>query len=115
MRREQYQIKNAYRKPIIPNKVVHSKAIAHLEDETDDFDEDGFPIPKGISLMDPKVCSAILCNYAKLKEDSWDCFDGDTWYLINDFDEISSKALENYPLYERIVEYKIDGMQNIDI
>jgi hypothetical protein len=27
-----------------------------------------------------------------------------------DFDIISGKALQNYPLYERIVEYKIDGM-----
>jgi hypothetical protein len=26
----------------------------------------------GISLMDTKVVSAILCNYSKLKEDSWD-------------------------------------------
>jgi hypothetical protein len=115
MHREQYLIKAAYRKPIVPNKIVRSKNYVRLEDETMEFDEDGFPIPKGVSLMDPKVCSAILCNYAKLKEDSWDYFDGDTWYLINDFDKVSDKALKDYPLYERIVEYKIDGMQNMDI
>ena len=35
--------------------------------------------------------------------------------MIYDFENICDKALENYPLYMRIVEYKIDGMQNIDI
>lgn len=65
--------------------------------------------------MDPKVVSAILCNYSKLKEDSYDRFDGDTWYLIQAFEEICDKALEDFPLYMRLVEYKIDGMQNADI
>ena len=32
-----------------------------------------------------------------------------------DFDVVSEKALKDHPLYERIVEYKIDGLQNIDI
>jgi hypothetical protein len=36
--------------------------------------------------MDPTVCEAILCNYSKLKQDSWDHFEGDTWYLIYDFE-----------------------------
>ena len=35
--------------------------------------------------------------------------------MIYDFENICDKALEDYPLYMRIVEYKIDGMQNIDI
>ena len=75
-----------------------------------EFDEEGFPIPKGISLMDPAVCSAILCNYSRLKQDSWDRFEDDTWYLMYDFDNLCEKALKNFPLYERIVEYKIDGL-----
>ena len=32
-----------------------------------------------------------------------------------DFDNISAAALEKYPFYRRIVELKIDGLQNIDI
>ena len=35
--------------------------------------------------------------------------------MIYDFENICDKALEDYPLYMKIVEYKIDGMQNIDI
>lgn len=115
MRKDQYIIKNAYRRPFIPNKLVHSKNYMKLEDTTYEFDEEGYPIPEGISLMKPEVCSAILCNYSKLKQDCYDQFEGDIWYLMYDFDELSGKVLRKYPLYERIVEYKIDGMQNADI
>ena len=42
-------------------------------------------------------------------------FDTDTWYLMEDFDRISSIALKKYPMYERLVECKIDGLQNTQI
>ena len=32
-----------------------------------------------------------------------------------DFDDLCSRALKDYPLYERIVTLKIDGLQNVDI
>jgi hypothetical protein len=76
---------------------------------------DGKVVYSGVSLMDPKVCSAILCNYSKLKQSGYSVFQGDTWYLMEDFDRISSIALAEYPLYEALVTYKIDGLQNIDI
>ena len=115
MRKDQYIIKNCYRNPVIPTKLLRSRSSIKLDDKTEEFDEEGFPIPKGISLMDPVVCSAILCNYSRLKQDSWDRFEDDTWYLMYDFDNLCEKALKNFPLYERIVEYKIDGLQNTDI
>ncbi len=115
MRKDQYVIKTAYRRPIVPNKLTRSKSFIKLDDLTHEFDEEGYPIPQGVSLLDPAVCSAILCNYSRLKQDSYDRFEEDTWYLIYDFERICDKALEEYPLYMRIVEYKIDGMQNIDI
>lgn len=115
MRKDQYVIKNAYRKPIISSKLTHSTYYIHLDDETNSFDADGYPIPEGVSLMDPAVCEAILCNYSKLKQDSWDRFEGDTWYLIYDFEQMCDQALKDYPMYMKLVEYKIDGMQNIDI
>lgn len=116
MRKDQYVIKNAYRKPIVPNKLTRSTHVIMLPDETSSFDdEDGYPIPKGVSLLDPVVCSAILCNYSRLKEDSYDRFEGDLYYLMLDFDEIADKALKEYPLYEKIVECKVDGLQNTQI
>lgn len=115
MRKDQYIIKNAYRCPvnIMTFMSVHSPTI--LEEKFLIFDDEGYPIPEGVSLMRPEVCSAILCNYSELKQNGYAHFEDDTWYLMLDFDRISSKALAPYPLYERLVELKIDGLQNIQI
>ena len=115
MRKDQYVIKNAYRRPTVPNKLTRSTHVTILPDETSSFDEEGYPIPKGVSLLNPVVCSAILCNYSRLKEDSFDRFEGDLYYLMLAFDEIADKALKEYPLYEKIVECKVDGLQNTQI
>lgn len=115
MRKDQYLIKNAYRRPIVFNKLTRSRSFIKLDDKTCRFDADGYPIPEGVSLLDPAVCSAILCNYSRLKQDSSDQFEGDLYYLMESFDEIADVALKDYPLYEKIVECKIDGLQNIQI
>jgi hypothetical protein len=74
------------------------------------FDKDGYVIPKGISLCDPKIISTILCNYSSMKQEAWGEFEKDLWYLMESFDEIVRIALADYPLYDRICEYKIDGL-----
>ena len=114
MRKDQYIIKDAYRKPIIPRNVIRSSNSIELNEEIK-LDEEGYTIPSGVSLLDPKVCSAILCSYSKLKAECEEKLNDDLWYLMESFDEISTIALEKFPLYEKIVIYKIDGMQNIDI
>lgn len=115
LRKDQYIIKNAYRRPIVFTQAVRSsKNFIPLEGEVS-IGKNGLPVSSGVTLLDPKVVSAILCNYSRLKQDSWGNFESDTWYLIYDFENICDKALKDYPLYMRIVEYKIDGMQNIDI
>ncbi|MBO7536070.1 MAG: hypothetical protein J6T34_02870 [Bacilli bacterium] len=116
MRKDQYVIKNAYRCPIIFNKITHSHNYPiQLIDKTEEFDENGYPIPKEFSLMNPKICEAVLCNYSRLKQDSWNRLEGDTWHMIYDFEKLVDKALEPYPLYMRLLEYKIDGLQNLAI
>ena len=114
MRKDQYLLKTEFRQPISAKKRIVSKPAISFKEQLE-FDEDGYVVAKGISLMNPQTCSAILCNYSKLKQDSWDNFESDTWYLMQDFDEISAQALKDYPLYERIVELKIDGKQNKEI
>ena len=114
LRKDQYVIKNAYRRPIVLSKITHSKTIIPLNDEAY-VDNEGTIVYSGVSLMNPAVCSAILCNYSRLKQDSWEDFEGDTWYLIYDFECTCDKALKNYPLYQRLVEMKIDGVPNLDI
>lgn len=114
MRKDQYIIKDAYRKPIVTRNIVHSKHEIELNGDIH-IDENNCVIPEGISLVDPKVCSAILCNYSKLRGECEAKFNSDLYYLMNSFDEISTIALEKYPLYEKIVIYKIDGIQNAEI
>lgn len=115
MRRDQYLIKNAYRRPIVFNRLTRSRSSSKLEDLTCRFDAEGYPIPEGVSLLNPAVCSAILCNYSRLKQDSSDQLEGDLYFLMSTFDEVADVALRNYPLYDKIVECKVDGLQNIQI
>ena len=115
MRKDQYIIKNDFRKPVAATKTFQLKHYIPLEDKTHQFDEDGYPIPEGVSLLNPLVCQAILCNYSKLKQESHDKFQGDLYYLMLAFDDIADLALLEYPLYEKLVTYKIDGLQNVDI
>ena len=114
LRKDQYILKDAYRKPVISKSITRSRHHIPLEDDFY-FDDEGYIIPEGISLCDPKVISIILCNYSMFKADSWGEFEKDLWFLMYDFDKIADTALKDYPLYERIVEYKIDGLQNIEI
>lgn len=118
MRKDQYIIKQAYQRPIIAAKLTRSnRTYAPLDDKSCLVTvEDGQDVEvKGISLMDPKVVSAILCNYSKLREDSWGNFESDIWYLMETFDAISYRVLKDYPVYLRIVELKIDKKQNEEI
>lgn len=114
MRKDQYIIKQAYQKPIIPCKLTRSVR-THIPLDDQSYLNGQEVVVKGISLMDANVVSAILCNYSKLKEDSYDQFEGDTWYLIQLFEEICDKALKDFPIYLRIVELKIDKKQNNEI
>ena len=114
MRKDQYLIKQAYYQPIVSCKLTKtSRVTPPLEDKS--YLKGSEIVVKGISLMDTKTVSAVLCNYTKLKEDSWDQFDGDTWYLMQDFDKLCTTALADYPIYDRIVEWKIDGKPNSEI
>lgn len=118
LRKDQYVIKTAYRRPITFNQLTHSKNFIPLQGEIFlDFDFEGYPFTwfEGVSLTDPKCCSAILCNYSRLKQDSWGNFESDTWYLVNDFETVADRALRNEPLLYRLMELKIDGLQNHEI
>ena len=115
LRKDQYIIKNAYRRPITFTQAINSSKNYIALDGEININKEGRVESKGVTLVDPAVCSAILCNYSKLKQDSWGSFESDTWYLIYDFEKVCDEALKDYPLYMRIVEYKIDGMQNIEI
>ena len=114
-RKEQYLIKDAFRNPIVCRNITRSRTPGIPLDGEVWINEEGYCESRGIELVNPKVCSTILCNYNDLKQVSEGKFEKDTWYLMEDFDKVYEKALKDYPLYKKIAEYKIDGKQNIEI
>lgn len=114
MRKDQYVIKNAYRQPIVTTKLTRTKYFLKL-DENITFDKDGYCVSTGVTCIDPRICETALCNYAKLKQVSEGNFESDLWYFMFDFDQLLEKALKDEPLYRRIVQYKIEGLQNEEI
>ena len=112
--KDQYVLKNDYYKPVTPTKLTRSKAIIQLDDSYY-LDENKDIVSTGVSFCNPKICSTILCNYSALKQDGAGDFEKDLWFFMEDFDKVAEDALKDYPLYERIVEYKIDGLQNTEI
>ena len=116
MRKDQYIIKNAYRRPIVFTKLTRNVG-TYIKLPWDEWidPETGAIRYSGISFLDPNVISTILCNYSSLKTHSYGQFQGDTWYLVQDFETLLQRALADYPIYQRIVEYKIDLRQNTEI
>lgn len=112
--KDQYLIKESFRKPVTCQKSYGSKFYLSYEDKTT-LGPDNLAHPDGITLTNPEICCFILCNYSKLKESCEEAPQSDLWCLMEDFDRISSIALADSPLYEAIVTYKIDGMKNNDL
>ena len=116
MRKDQYVIKNAYTKPIYCMNLIKSFSRLDLSEEIK-ITKDGDVVSSGmINLFNPVHISALLCNYSRLKEDSWAAFSGDAKWMIMDLEKIVDLALkEKFPLYYDIVIYKIDGKKNTEI
>ena len=112
LRKDQYLVKDAYRKPLSAKFTPHSSPPICLD--SSEAVVDGVAQYSGVSLLNPEICSLILRHYSKLREREGD-FNSDTWFLMEDFDRVATIALEPYPLYERLVELKVDGVQNAEI
>lgn len=114
LRKDQYIVKDCIRVPDSAHTITRSRNWIPLEG-TEEIGPDGKVITTGISLCNPKVCSAVLLNYSRLKQDSAGVFDTDTWYFMEDFDRYATAALKDYPVYDSIVTWKIDGLSNAEI
>lgn len=116
MHQEQYTIKNMHKQTMVPSNIVRSISKTDLS-ENITIDENGEPVSDGpISFFNHKHMSALLCNYSALKQDSWGKFTSDSYYMMEDLDVLIEKTLrDNYPLYYKLLIYKIDGKQNAEI
>ena len=109
MYKDQYVIKYDYYKPIHFSKTVQQAvniefpAESHPEDTT------------SANLFNPNFISLLLRNYSKLKEDSFDKFNSDIYYIMQDLDNLIDAALADNAIFKKILIYKIDGLSNADI
>lgn len=117
MHQEQYIIKDAFK-----GTSAFSRATAKSLTKTDlteniTIGEDGDPVSDClVSFFNPEHICGLLCNYSALKEECWGNFNWDFWYLMEDLDELIEKTLKDeYPLYYKLLIYKIDGLANADI
>jgi len=116
MRQDQYILKNMYRRPIFFMKT--SKNFKRLELNKEPFvDKSGEVISLDfINLYNPEHVSMLLCNYSKIKEETYTIFESDLRWLIWDLENCIDRTLqEKYPLYYDLLIYKIDGKSNQDI
>lgn len=109
-----YYLKDSYLNIIQSHNAIRTEC-PHLLPDDYEVDENGVVHVTGYSLADPRVCSAILCNYSKLKQNGADPQHGDLYYMMIDFDRICGRAVREYPMYEDIIIMKIDGFSNAEI
>lgn len=115
LRKDQYLVKESYKTPVALKTITKSRTYPQLVDTTHAFNSEGYPIPEGVSLLNPTVCQCILCNYSLLRKNCAGKYDEDTWYLLENFDTLRERALQQFPIYQLIVQCKIDGLQNQEI
>lgn len=114
-RKQQYMLKGSYYQPIIPTNITRGINNVSLDEEISLMDDGGIDI-KGFSFLNPDHVSAALCSYSKIKEEVWDNFTCDAYYMIIDLERLVDSVLEyDYPMYYDIVIYKIDGKTNEEI
>lgn len=116
MCQNQYLIKSEFKPPVYSSNTIKSFVKADFA-ENIIINEDGEPESDGlISFFNPKHLSALLCNYSLLKEEAWGNFVNDAYYMMEDLDNLVETTLrDKYPLYYKLLIYKIDGKQNVEI
>ena len=115
MRQDQYVIKMAYKQPITclnATKSFHNMVF----DDKISIENNEIKDKSLFSFTNTKHISALLCNYSRLKEACYGNFHTDGFYLIYDLENLIDKSIKaKYPLYFKILVYKIDGKQNLEI
>ncbi len=116
MRQDQYVIKNAFKQPMYSKNLT--KTLAKLDlDEERFIDKEGNVHSTGlINFYNPAHVVALLCNYTGLKLETWNKLGSDMKWMLVDFENLIERALKyKYPMYYKLILYKIDGRTNLEI
>lgn len=116
MRQEQYLIKSAYRKPIYFLRAGRGSQKIDWDENIWINDEQEIEYSGRCTLYNPKHISALLVNYSKLVQNSYEDLNSDIRWLMKDLENLIEKSLRlEHPMYYDIIIAKIDGKSNIDI
>lgn len=116
MRKDQYVLKGFYKQPIRRGNPASRSPSRIVLDENITFDQNNEPVSDGlVSFFNPDHIAALLSNLENLRVGVAGKVNSDFFYLVRDFESLVERALKNYPLFARIVNYKVCGKQNIDI
>ena len=116
MNQDKYVLKKIFQQPIYSKNIIKSISRINL-DEKITIDEEGkITSTARLNLFDPFHVSILLCNYADLKEESWEDFNSDIKWLMMDLEGLVDRTLkDDFPLYYDLLIYKIDKRQNAEI
>ena len=116
MYQDRYEIKKAYKPPIYCTNLIKSFTKLDLDEKITITKEGKVESDGLINIYNPEHVSLLLCNYSKIKEQSWSDFSGDSKWIMMDLENATDLALKTkHPMYYDILIYKIDGMKNVDI
>lgn len=107
-------MRDAYKPRVTPKNVSQPHNRIMLDGEIT-VAEDGSLISQGITLINPKVVSTILCYYNKLRQECEGVYDTYTWGLLEYFDSLAARALSNEPIYACIAREKVAQTPNVKI
>ena len=114
-RKQQYVLKGSYYQPITATNITRGINSVSLDEKIQLTADGGLDIT-GFSFLNPDHVSAALCSYSRIKEESWDKFTCDAYYMIIDLERLVDRTLQyDYPMYYDLVIYKIDGKTNEEI
>ena len=116
MCQDQYILKNSYRKTLQFQKPQRSFTQFNFDEHLSVTEDGNIQSDSRINFMNPTHISALLRNYSAMKEDSWGNFSNDSWYIMEDLDNLIESALkEKFPLYYDLTVLKIEGASNAEI
>ena len=115
MRKDQYIIKTSYRKPILCMNLKKNFSKVKFEEKIC-IGENGIPESSGyVSLFDPAHVSFLLCNFKKLKVETYGKFDSDAYFLLLDLENLIDSCFADEPIFMDILWMKIFGKKNSEI
>jgi hypothetical protein len=116
MRQDQYVLKSMFTKPIRFTNIKKSHSQLDLTEHITIDAEGGVHSTGFINLFTPDHISLLLCKYSRIKEETWDRFNSDIKWMMEDLDNLIEKNIkEQFPLYYDLIIYKIDGKSNAEI